>query len=208
VGVADEFRASFGEDFFDRKSPHAHGMNWRELCICGHLDRYHSPSIGGGYVLKDPWTVAFRGETINVTAAFFGCVGALKPRGFEEITETADREAMTKIERINPTCPCDDFRAVAMVDRPNRFFNQRMPTDRVDPDRHPFQTGVRAFMTHLSRRKQAMADPSWFEAELDRRFTWTEGKRICATVKCTETDDVFPVFVDGERSELRCSKHR
>ena len=88
------------------------------------------------------------------------------------------------------------------------MFNQRMPTDRTDDDRHPFVVGLRALTTFLSRRKAALADPSWTKREFDRRFTWLDGKRVCGISRCKETADVWPVFVDGERSELRCGPHR
>jgi hypothetical protein len=211
VGTIDEIKASYGEDFFERKAPLPH-QNWCQLCICGHLDRYHSPSVGGAYQLTEHRTQTIRGQEVAITVAFFGCVGALKARNFEELTYSEiDREHNTMVERINVTCPCEEFRPVVTVDRPNRYFNQRMPNDRVDPARHPFMVGIRAFMTHLSKRKQAVANPDWYAEEFDRRFVWIEGKRVCGMSRCTETDDVFPIFVtdtgDG-RSELRCAKHR
>lgn len=68
--------------------------------------------------------------------------------------------------------------------------------------------GVRAFLTHLSKRKAAVTDPDWVDLEFDRRFVWIPKKRRCGLSKCAETADVWPVFVDGERSELRCGPHR
>jgi hypothetical protein len=130
-------------------------------------------------------------------------------RKFERETPTdADREARTGVLRVNPTCPCVTFQPVARVDRPNRYFCQRMPLDRSDPMRHPFIIGMKAFATHLSRRKDAAADPAWADAEFDRRFTWLDGVRVCGLAKCTTTDGVWPVFVGGDRSELRCAAHR
>jgi len=181
---------------------------WKELCVCGHLDRYHSESVGGQYRLPATRQSVMGGVEWTVGMAFFGCVGALPGRGFEAETATVDREKLTNIRVVNPTCPCDDFRAVARVDRGNRMFNQRMPTDRTDDDRHPFVVGLRALTTFLSRRKAALADPSWTKREFDRRFTWLDGKRVCGISRCKETADVWPVFVDGERSELRCGPHR
>lgn len=215
MGTIDEIKASFGEDFFDRKPANEPGHNWTELCVCGHLDRYHSDSVGGAYVLAEKRVQVITGRTVTITTAFFGCVGAARTRGVEETTYSEiDREHDTMVERLNVTCPCEEFRPVVAVDRPNRYFCQRMPLDRTDPARHPFMVGIRAFRTHLSRRKQAVADGTWFDAEFDRRFIWIEGRRVCATASCKETDDVWPVFVNtgdgepGDRSELRCAKHR
>lgn len=204
----DEFRDAFGEDFLnprDRQPTHV----WNELCVCGHLDRYHSPSVGGTYQIPEPRTQSVRGQEVTISTVFHGCVGAVKARNFVEKTATADREAMTVVEKLNPTCPCEELRAVAKVDRPNRFFNQRLPADRSNLGRHPFQTGVRAFSTHLGKRKAAQSDPAWAEAEFSRRFVWDEERRVCAISSCTSTAAVFPVFVNGDDlSELRCPNHR
>ena len=210
MGIRDELKRSFGEDFFHPETDREQYKNWHELCVCGHLDRYHSPSVGGTYRLKEPHTQRVDdGDPVPVTSAFFGCNGSMPGREFESETTTVDREARAIVVRINPTCPCETFTPVVRVDRPNRYFNQRLPRDRTDHARHPLVVGVRAFMTHLSRRKAALKDPAWVEREFDRRFTWLDGKRICGLAKCTSTDDVWPVFVvDGERSELRCGAHR
>jgi len=215
MGIVDELKASFGNDFFDprpsgRRIPH----NWTELCVCGHLDRFHSTSSGGIYQVPEPKTSVQRGEEWTVTVIFDGCVGAAQARGNDDITWTSDRDALTNVGRVNPTCPCTAFRAVAKVDRPNRMFNQRMPADPTDRTRHPFLVGCRALLTFLSGRKAADPDrggkPEWATAEFDRRFTWIEAARVCSISRCTETgDDVWPCFVDGEAlSELRCGSHR
>lgn len=210
MGFRDDLLASFGEDFFtpttaDRSIQH----NWHELCVCGHLDRYHSTSIGGIFRTIDPTVRLMHGEEWTVSTALDGCVGALKPRGFEESTTTADQDKRTVVTVIHPTCPCGEFRAVARVDRPNRYFNQRMPRDRDDRARHPFAVGLRALSTHLGKRTPARKDPSWAAAEFDRRLQWLDGARVCGLSRCGVTEDVWPVFVDGaDRSELRCPKHR
>jgi hypothetical protein len=211
MGILDDVRASFGDDFFDRSQEREPTHRWNELCVCGHIDRYHSPSIGGTYRIPEPFLKKVRGEDVTVTTAFYGCVGALKIRGFEELTSTdVDREARTMVNRVNPTCPCIDFRPVAKVDRPNRYFNQRMPKDPSDPMRHPFLVGIRAFRTFLSGRVQAKKDDRWAEREFDRRFVWLEGKQVCSMSRCKETGDgVYPGFVNDDRlSELRCGPHR
>ena len=205
MGTLDEIRAAYGDDFFDRRPrstiPSIHG-----LCICGHLDRYHSPSIGGLYVVPGP--VEQRSGTVSTV--FHGCVGALRSRGFEAETVTANREERTAVRMINPTCPCEDLRTPVSVDRPNRFFNQRMPADRSDNSRHPFMTGIRAFTTHLSKRKAAVEDPTWVDREFEDRFRWVDDMRVCSISTCKVMgEDVFPAFVNGDGlSELRCSSHR
>jgi hypothetical protein len=209
MGTLDDFKSSFGQDSLSRSPDRPSGHVWNELCCCGHLGRYHSPSIGGGYQLKEPYIKHAVGQEFTVTTTLHGCLGALKPRGFEQATMSMDREARTGTDQLNPTCPCKDFQAVAKVDRPNRYFNQRVPIDRDDPLRHPFQIGIRAFSTHLSRRRAALSDPSWADREFERRFVWLPDARVCGISKCRETDGVWPQFIrpDGT-SELRCSAHR
>ena len=214
MGIFDELRSSFGDDFFDRPTVRESTHNWCELCTCGHIGRYHAPTVGGGYLVKEPYPKHMGGgRTATITTVFDGCVGAVRTRGTEMITvESMDRDAGTMNERINPTCPCTAFRPVARIDRPNRYFNQRVPIgrNREDPTRHPFMVGLRAFSTHLSKRRAALADPAWPAAELERRFTWLDGARVCGLSKCRETAEVWPVYIDGDaaRSELRCPAHR
>ena len=212
MGTLDELRSTLGDDFFDRPSATSRTVmaNWNELCLCGHIARYHSADIGGEYRVPDDEAAVIRGETWTKAVLFHGCRGALATRDFETETTVADREAMTVTMTVVPTCPCEELRPVAKVDRPNRYFNQRMPADRSDVNRHPFLIGLRAFMTHLSKRRAALADPSWAAAEFDRRFVWIEDARVCSISRCKETDGVLPAFVtDGsDRSELRCPKHR
>jgi hypothetical protein len=212
VGIRDELERTFGTEFFTPTTERRTIHNWHELCVCGHLDRYHSESVGGTYRLPEPFIRSIAGEAVTVSTVFAGCTGAMSNRGFEAQTETVDRESLTILNRINPSCPCVEFRAVAKVDRPNRYFNQRMPRDRSDAARHPFVTGVRAFTTHLSKRRAALSDPTWPDREFDRRFVWLDDARVCSISKCRETADVWPVFVitdpaDG-LSELRCPAHR
>jgi hypothetical protein len=211
MGTLDALRATFGEDSLHPETEREPVHRWNELCVCGHIDRYHSPATGGTYRVPEPFSKRFGSEEGTVTTAFYGCVGALKVRGFEEMTATdVDREAMTMVQRINPTCPCEDFRPVAKVDRPNRYFNQRMPKDPSDPLRHPLLVGIRAFTTFLHGRTAAKKDPKWAEREFDRRFVWDDAKRVCSMSRCKETgDEVWPGFVNGDGlSELRCGSHR
>jgi hypothetical protein len=115
-----------------------------------------------------------------------------------------DRTVMVMTTTVHPTCPCTEMRPIAKVDRPNRYFNQRLN------DRHPFLVGVQAFTTHLSRRKAALDDPDWPAAEFDRRFIWIPEAQRCSISGCKATgDDVLPAYVNGDRdSAMRCSKHR
>jgi hypothetical protein len=214
MGTLDEIRASFGDDFFDRKTTSvANRHTWRELCICGHHDGFHSPTVGGSYRLRPDGTRTVGGKTFTTVHLFNGCVGALPPRGADLATVDTNQETLVSTETVTPTCPCSEFRPVIKVDRPNRYFNQRMPTDRSDQSRHPLMLGIKAFSTHLSRRKAADpergGDPAWATAEFERRFSWLPGKRMCGMSSCYVSDEtVWPVFVDGDRSELRCAKHR
>jgi hypothetical protein len=208
MGISDELRDSFGQDFFNRSRPRTEQHNWAPVCVCGHLARYHGPAVGGEYQVPAPEPRSIGGQQIIVQTVLDGCLGAMPGRGFEVATETIDHEAMTRTTLLNPTCPCTEFREIANVDRPNRYFNQRLPVDRDDRERHPFLVGLRAFSTHLSKRRAALSNPAWAEQELERRFAWIEGKRVCGLSRCRETDDVWPVLIDGELSELRCAAHR
>jgi hypothetical protein len=210
VGTLDEFKEAFGPTALDRPPDRQPDHVWGEVCVCGHLSRYHPPVTGGSFPLPEPQEKSIGGRPVVITTVLAGCVGALRPRGFVERTATEiNREAGSMTEQINVTCPCTSFRPVAQVDRPNRFFNQRIPKDLDDPLRHPFSVGIRAFRTHLGKRRAALSDPSWADREFERRFLWLDGKRVCGLSKCTTTDGVWPQFVrpDG-LSELRCAAHR
>ncbi len=208
MGTLGELRAEFGDEFFTRKTAAGPTHNWHELCVCGHLDKYHATSTGGAYRVPEPTVKISRGVEWTQVVSFTGCVGALRPRGFQESTESADRETLVTTMTVHPTCPCTSFTPVARIDRPNRYTNQRIPVDRSDRSRHPFVLGLKAFSTHLSRRRAALADPTWPDREFERRFEWLPGKRVCGISKCQATDAVWPVFVHDDRSELRCPAHR
>jgi hypothetical protein len=60
----------------------------------------------------------------------------------------------------------------------------------------------------LSKRRAAQSNPAWAEQELERRFSWIEGARVCGISRCRETADVWPVFINEDQSELRCAAHR
>jgi hypothetical protein len=208
MGTLDELRATLGEDFFTQPSRTSaeNRVSWQPLCVCGHLTKYHSPTVGGEYVLPTTHSPANRAASYTTVVVFNGCKGPIALRNFETETIDTDHETMVTTQTLVPTCPCDEFREVAKVDRPNRFFNQRLPDDRKDANRHPFLIGLRAFSKHLAKRKAAQTDAEWATAEFDRRFEWTA--RICGISKCRETDGVLPTFVTDDRSELRCPKHR
>ena len=104
---------------------------------------------------RRPTSEDLGGVEWTVGKAFFGCVGALPGRGFEAETANVDREALTNILVVNPTCPCDASdrwpRSTEVIERQlptggkvdrHRMFNQRMPTDR--DDRRPSPVHGRA----------------------------------------------------------------
>jgi hypothetical protein len=209
VGTIDELKDLYGDDFFDRRTrTTVTPSNWQTVCVCGHLSRNHATVTGGDYRVPENGTQMSRGVKWATVTAFEGCVGALRPTGFEEETIVADREHLVVTRTVHPTCPCVRYQPVAKVDRPNRYFNQRVPADRKDPSRHPMLIGLKAFRTHLSRRRAALADPTWPDREFAQRFLWLDGARVCGLSKCRVTDGVFPIYVDGSRSDLRCPKHR
>jgi hypothetical protein len=169
---------------------------WVELCVCGHVAMAHSPSIGGSYALPE--------ATETGVHRFHGCRGELR-RG-QEPAETFSREDDRAVHTLVATCVCEQFRPVARVDRPGRYFNQRRPTDRDDLARHPFLSGMRAFRTRISRFKTIAGDPKKTAREFDKRFEWLD--RSCASCGATGSE-VWPVFVDPvDHSELRCPAHR
>lgn len=209
MGTLDSIKAILGEDLGEpepRDTTDRGRHNWQELCVCGHLGRWHAPVVGGSFEFRLTET-RFRGETVRVIHQFEGCQGAMPSRNFETETMTADHDKMTLTVVHNCTCPCTEFRPVVRVDRPNRFFNQR-----VHPDRHPFAVGVRAFTKHLSKRKGALEDETgtWVGLEFDRRFVWIPEAQKCSISNCkVKGEDCFPAYVNDDRhSEMRCGKHR
>lgn len=218
MGIRDDLTRSFGDDFFLPAGVRTPYRNWRALCVCGHLDRYHSPSVGGTYTFEETYTSGGqRGRGVTTTVRFLGCVGAMPGRGAERYrTVEANPSARTKVDQLTVTCPCTQMQPVASVDRPNRYFCQRVPatitveTPRPEQlDRHPMLIGMRAFLTHLSRRKSAHQDPDWVDQEFERRFVWLPDAHRCAISGCGTTENVWPVYVteDGAVSELRCTAH-
>ena len=150
------------------------------------------------------------GRKFEYRMIFDGCRGAVVNRGQETVQEEADSigDPTYRHEIFLSTCPCPEFREVAKVDRPNRYFNQRIPTVWEDPTRHPMAIGIRAFHTFLTRRRAALSDPTWATAEFERRFEWTA--RRCAISGCDTTGDgVWPVYLNPEMdTEMRCAAHR
>jgi hypothetical protein len=175
--------------------------------VCGHISRHHGVGNGGTY---EPPTVEppkLGGVTWTWVTVLDGCAGAVKSKGADQWVDSADRERAVMTRTMVRTCPCRDFRPVVNIDRPGRYFCQRV-TNLKDPTRHPMMLGIKAYGTHLSKRRAALTDPTWPAAEFDRRFVWIDGARVCSIANCKTTDDVWPVFVHDDRSELRCSTHR
>jgi hypothetical protein len=214
MGVLDDLTSSFGPEALQpRLSPGRGASHWLGLCVCGHTAKAHSPSIGGEFVLAAPKDKTLPdGRAMEYRMLFDGCRGAVTNRA--EVTEREENGVTDTLvythEIFLPTCPCPEFREVAKVDRPNRYFNQRIPRksgDWEDPLRHPFAIGIRAFNTFLSKRRAALSDPAWAIAEFERRFEWTH--RRCALSRCKASDGVWPVYINVELdSELRCAAHR
>ena len=199
--VSAELAALVGVESTASERPEIH--NWREICCCGHLVHYHCVSTGGTAPERPS------GLPAAIPYVFHGCIGELPPKGtIRRAIDPPGRRPGADLARW-PTCPCTEHRPVARVDRPSRFFNQKRPANREDFTRHPFLTGMRAYRTRIGRIKAIDGDIAKRDAEFDRRFEWLDGKRMCARGKCTETADVWPVFVDADdRSELRCPQHR
>jgi hypothetical protein len=213
MSAMDELRAYVG-DRFDGKKPteRTDRVRWVEVCVCGHLSTAHAPASGGQYRLAEPREITVGGTPVREVQAMDGCTGEMRRPTAEKFTDTTsvtDDGATVIVRHVNATCPCDSFRPVARVDRPHRYFNQRRPADRTDSEKHPFTVGMRSYRTRLGKLKRAQADDgqAWADAEFDRRFTWLPA-RVCGISRCTHTDDVWPVFVTDDRSELRCPRHR
>lgn len=201
------FRDLLGDDLGE-PARSSRPERWFALCVCGHIDRFHSDSIGGSYEVRPPEERVYDGVTEKMVQTFDGCRGAMLNRDQELFTSTVDAATRTTTQRLTVTCPCERLRPVADVDRPGRFFSQKVPANPADRARHPFVVGVRAYHKRLAKFRAAQADPTWADAEFDRRFTW-RAKRHCGLPSCRKTDDLLPVFVNAELlSELRCPKHR
>jgi len=210
MGIREELKQAFGEDFLE---PRRWGRqpSWHDLCVCGHIDWRHGRPIGGSFLEEeDDRTIG--GQPVHYRRTLNGCAGAMAFRGFDKEDRDLDHVAGTAVVTVKTTCPCVKFQPVARIDRPGRYFNQRIPRDLTAYARHPFATGVRAYLTFLSGQKSGNpdkgGDPDWVPAEFDRRFVWLD--RRCAHLTCHTTAEVWPVYVDADpaRSELRCPLHR
>jgi len=212
MGTLDDLTNSFGPDALKPRPGSGRGApSWHGLCVCGHLQRFHSTDVDGTFRMREGFESTFPDGSRMVTShVFHGCRGSMVSKGQETVTEVKDETAdpMTTVVTFLATCPCPEFREIAKVDRPNRYFNQRVPTDWEDPLRHPLIIGIRAFNTFLSHRRRALSDPTWAAAEFDRRFEWTH--RRCALSRCEVAGDgVWPVYLNPEMDiELRCAAHR
>lgn len=217
MGTMDELRAYLGDDLGrGDATERTDRIRWVQVCVCGHLSTAHSPSIGGDFPLPtEPREFTAGGAPIREIQTMDGCAGEMPNKAFERFTKTTETvdDVLLSTVTVNATCPCPEMRAIAMVDRPHRYFNQKRPADRADPARHPFMVGLRAYRTRIGKLKRANPldhgdGEAWADAEFDRRFQWLTGKRVCGISACKVTDDVWPVFVHDDRSELRCAKHR
>ena len=184
MGVLDDINKQLEEQYPDYEPGSGAGRsNWVDVCMCGHLRTTHSERIGGDMPV--------------MPGASLGCRGAFQPRNMAAST------MMVRVDgdlREAPTCPCEEFHAVARSDRAHAAFRQKVPKDgRV----HPFLLGLKAFATWLGNRK-SVADPA---KALDERFEWIEDARKCEV--CGRTGDtVWPVFIDSAKhTGMRCDMH-
>lgn len=207
MDINEQMASMFGEDWGrPSEATVSRRTNWERLCCCGHLERHHPAAFGGLYTPPADGEMTFRGTTVKIVHVTEGCRGAMPASGFELEIHTMDREAGVQTVTWSATCPCREFRPVATVDRPNRYFNQRVLADRP----HAFATGLRAFRTFLNGCKFAKLDPDWPAAEMVRRFVWIDGAQRCSLSRCkTVGDTVFPTYINAIMdSGMRCEKHR
>src|SRR4051812_10520993 len=111
MGTLDDLKASFGDDVLEPRPGGQPLHTWVEICVCGHPWKFHSPSIGGGYQVKPPYTNRVGGVDYEITTAVDGCVGCPRTKGSDRWVQTGDREARTGTDQIIATCPCPEFRA-------------------------------------------------------------------------------------------------
>lgn len=156
---------------------------WQPICVCGHIEGYHAPEIGGSFL--DKVNGAFKVE---------GCRGAIPNRGVEPKRIALGDYLYTA------TCPCQKMRPVADVDRSGRTFRQKVYTQDFV---HPFMRGMKALHTWVHGMK-GIKDP---DAEFERRLVMREAAQVCA-VCGFKGATVLPAFSTKQRdSEMRCKDH-
>lgn len=183
--VFDQLDAQFpGWDQPSRESRRRTEPRWVQVCVCGHLQRAHSPDHGGTY----PHTQ--QGQLIVE-----GCVGP--SHGRRTKMEMVDSAAGTA--RLLATCPCREWRPVCEFDRARAAYFWT-----VMGEVHPLVMALRAFRTGQAKQVgEEQADEA-----VAARFRWIEGARRCA-VCGADGSDVWPRYVTDVRdSELRCEEHR
>src|SRR4051812_49291717 len=79
MGTLDELKDTLGESFFTQpaRTGAESRVSWQPICCCGHLQKYHSATVGGTYVLPDPGAAILHGETYARVIVFNGCRGAI-----------------------------------------------------------------------------------------------------------------------------------
>lgn len=214
MGILDELRKAEAEappDVRDRVRE-ATGT-WHRICVCGHQERYHSERIGG----TAPAREQDKTNTIHVTV---GCHGEVWGRG-RSMAEHSMEDKLPVVTKV-ATCPCLKFQPVAEALDPRFRFRQRRPTVKgssareLNYLRHALMTGVRATETMVRKLKVVASAKvtdrqreELVEREMQRRFRWIEGARVCSVRNCDrEGDDVWPIYVTGDQSELKCGLHR
>src|SRR3954466_11131908 len=153
-----------GDD--DPRPERVYRTRWVEVCVCGHLATGHAPSIGGAYRLpgSEETTVRYGAglKALRMVWSMDGCAGEMRSRSREKFTDkTTVADGVTVTARhVNVTCPCDEFRPVARVDRPHRHFHPGRPLDRTDPTRHPLVVAMRAYRKGIGKLKRAHLSPT------------------------------------------------
>ena len=157
---------------------------WVRVCLCGHLSYSHPIEHGGD-------------RRVLSGVPTHGCNGPMAGRRGRYQYEP---DGITV--GMRPTCPCREWRPVAEFDHPRHvIFRSAMG------DKHPFLVALSAFTTQVGKTLGEDVGMDEVLAEVEHRFRWLEGARVCA-VCGAESDGVWPRYVDDERnSQMRCEDH-
>jgi hypothetical protein len=166
----------YAEHGISSEEQEAKKHRWVPLCVCGHTSEYHS------------------GEGQHMD-----CRGAMPNRG--------DRDRVKYDPKLGlvypPTCPCRQMRAAAEVDRPGRYFRQKVWTR---DDVHPMVRGMKAMRTRIGSLKTTKDPDPDPDAAFAQRIRRLEGWR-CAI--CGDETDAIAMYVSSNRqSQMRCPRHQ
>lgn len=195
------------------------GSGWAKVCVCGHVEAKHSEKIGGTHP-----HVEVSPHTQGQETVLEGCGGEPRAKNVDAVTFRGmeDREGLdrpVKVFEIPTTCPCHKFRPVLEAYDPRFRWAQRRAPRRHDgsrdPDyvKHAVFRGVKATFTGIQNLKMVQnSDISEEEKTelagrmLEERIQWID--RRCWAKGCDETEDVWPVYLEDDHSEMRCQVHR